>query len=98
MLYERNDVALRDKERPSAIQSWIPPPREAAAGSPVTEITENGIRYWVDVENGQKPASSWIRNITGALWRVWPRGKTVLDCFTHTGSFALNAAMAAPPM
>ena len=56
------------------------------------EIVENGIKYLVDVENGQKTGffldQKYNRRAVGRL----AAGKTVLDCFTHTGSFALNAA------
>ena len=59
----------------------------------MTEITENGVKYLVDVENGQKTGffldQKYNRRAVGRI----ARGRTVLDCFTHTGSFALNAAM-----
>ena len=92
-VFERNDVALRDKEGLPPYKGWFPLPGEAAPESPVVEITENGIKYLVDVENGQKTGffldQKYNRRAVGRL----ARGKTVLDCFTHTGSFALNAAM-----
>ena len=53
-VYERNDVALRDKEGLPQYKAWFPLPGEAQPDSAVTEITENGMRYWVDVENGPK--------------------------------------------
>ena len=57
-------------------------------------IRENGIRYYVDVAQGQKTGffldQKYNRQATARLCR----GKTVLDCFTHTGAFALNAAAA----
>ena len=91
-VFERNDVALREKEGLSQYKGWFPLPGEAVPESPVVEITENGIRYLVDVENGQKTGffldQKYNRRAVGRL--AW--GKTVLDCFTHTGSFALNAA------
>ena len=50
----RNDVALREKEGLPQGKGWYPLPGEAAPDSAVTEITENGVKYLVDVENGQK--------------------------------------------
>ena len=92
-VFERNDVALRDKEGLPPYKGWFPLSGEAVPESPVVEITENGIKYLVDVENGQKTGffldQKYNRRAVGRL----ARGKTVLDCFTHTGSFALNAAM-----
>ena len=59
------------------------------------EIVENGVRYLVDVEDGQKTGFSWTRNTTGWQSAVpLPGPLGVLDCFTHTGSFALNAGLA----
>ena len=91
-VFERNDVALREKEGLPQYKGWFPLPGEAVPESPVVEITENGIRYLVDVESGQKTGffldQKYNRRAVGRL----SRGKTVLDCFTHTGSFALNAA------
>lgn len=90
---ERNDVSLRDKEGLPRYKGWFPLPGEEVPASPLTEITENGIRYLVDVENGQKTGffldQKYNRRCVGRL----AAGKTVLDCFTHTGSFALNAAL-----
>ena len=92
-VYLRNDVALREKEGLPQEKGWYPLPGETAPDSPVTEITENGVRYLVDVENGQKTGffldQKYNRRAVGQL----ARGRTVLDCFTHTGSFALNAAL-----
>ena len=92
-IYERNDAALRDKEGLPQHKGWFPLPGETPPVSPLTEITENGIRYLVDVENGQKTGffldQKYNRRYVGRL----AAGKTVLDCFTHTGSFALNAAL-----
>ncbi len=68
-------------------------PGETVPDSPVVEIVENGVKYLVDVENGQKTGffldQKYNRRAVGRL----AAGKTVLDCFTHTGSFALNAAL-----
>ena len=92
-VYERNDVTLREKEGMTEYKGWFPLPGEETPASTVTEIVENGVRYRVDFENGQKTGffldQKYNRRAVGRL----ARGKTVLDCFTHTGSFALNAAL-----
>lgn len=92
-VFERNDVPLREKEGLEQYKEWFPLPGEAPADSPVTEIVENGVKYLVDVENGQKTGffldQKYNRRAVGRL----AEGRTVLDCFTHTGSFALNAAL-----
>ena len=62
--------------------------------SPLIEIVENGIRYDVDVENGQKTGFFLDQKYNRLAAARIARGKRVLDCFTHTGSFALNAAKA----
>ena len=91
-VYLRNDVALREKEGLPQNKGWFPLPGEASPDSAVTEITENGVRYLVDVENGQKTGFFLDQKYNRLAVARLPRGRTVLDCFTHTGSFALNAA------
>ena len=91
-VYERNDVALREKEGLTQYKDWFPLEGEAVPDSPITEITENGIQYMVDVENGQKTGFFLDQKYNRQAVARLARGKTVLDCFTHTGSFALNAA------
>ena len=91
-VYERNDVALREKEGLTQYKAWFPLEGEAVPDSPITEITENGIQYMVDVENGQKTGFFLDQKYNRRAVARLARGKTVLDCFTHTGSFALNAA------
>ena len=91
-VFERNDAALREKEGLQAYKAWFPLEGETLPASPVTEITENGIRYLVDVENGQKTGFFLDQKYNRQAVARLARGKTVLDCFTHTGSFALNAA------
>ena len=89
-LYERNDVAIRALEGLPQEKGWfegLPHP-----DSPVTEITENGILYDVDVENGQKTGFFLDQKYNRLAVAKLAAGKRVLDCFTHTGSFALNAA------
>jgi len=91
-IFERNDVALREKEGLPQYKAWFPLSGENPPASPVTEIVENGIRYQVDVENGQKTGFFLDQKYNRQAVSRLSRGKTVLDCFTHTGSFALNAA------
>ena len=92
-VFERNDVALREKEGLAQEKHWFPLPGEAVPDSPITEITENGVKYLVDVENGQKTGFFLDQKYNRRAVARLARGRTVLDCFTHTGSFALNAAM-----
>ena len=92
-VYERNDVALREKEGMTEYKGWFPLPGETPPASTVTEITENGVRYRVDFENGQKTGFFLDQKYNRRAVARLARGKTVLDCFTHTGSFALNAAL-----
>ena len=92
-VYERNEAALRDKEGLPKYKGWFPLPGETAPESPVTEITENDVHYLVDVENGQKTGFFLDQKYNRRCVARLAAGKTVLDCFTHTGSFALNAAL-----
>ena len=92
-VYERNDAALRTLEGMAQGKGWLVLPGEAAPDGTAEDITENGIRYTVDFENGQKTGffldQKYNRQAVGRLCR----GARVLDCFTHTGSFALNAGI-----
>ena len=92
-VYERNDAALREKEGLAEYKGWFPLPGEAPPESAETEIVENGVKYLVDVENGQKTGFFLDQKFNRQAAARLARGRTVLDCFTHTGSFALNAAM-----
>ncbi len=92
-VYERNDEALREKEGLDRYKGWFPLPDEEPPDSPVTEIAENGVRYLVDVENGQKTGFFLDQKFNRQAAARLAKGRTVLDCFTHTGSFALNAAL-----
>jgi len=91
-VFERNDVALREKEGLEQYKAWFTLPGEDTPDSPVVEIMENGVKYLVDVENGQKTGFFLDQKYNRKAVARLARGKTVLDCFTHTGSFALNAA------
>lgn len=93
-LYERNDVAIRAREGLEENKGWfdlsaLDLPRPDTC---LTEIVENGVRYTVDVENGQKTGFFLDQRFNRQAVARLAQGRTVLDCFTHTGSFALNAA------
>lgn len=92
-VFERNDVALRDKEGIPQGKGWFPIPGLETPDSPITEIVENGVHYKVDVENGQKTGFFLDQKYNRRAVSRIAKGMKVLDCFTHTGSFALNAAM-----
>ena len=92
-IFERNDVAIRELEGLEQYKGWYPLPGEAHPESPVTEICENGIFYKVDVENGQKTGFFLDQKYNRLAVARLAKGRRVLDCFTHTGSFALNAAL-----
>ena len=89
-IYERNESALRIKEGLAQYKGWY---EGLKCDDATADITENGIRYTVDVENGQKTGFFLDQKYNRLQVAKISRGKTVLDCFTHTGSFGLNAAM-----
>lgn len=91
-IYERNDSNLRLKEALKKEKGWYSLPGESLPLSTVVRISENGILYDVDVENGQKTGFFLDQKYNRKAVAALARGKRVLDCFTHTGSFALNAA------
>ena len=86
-IYERNDVPIRALEGLEQGKGWF-----CGGGSTTIEICENGIFYAVDVENGQKTGFFLDQKYNRRAVMRLARGRRVLDCFTHTGSFALNAA------
>ena len=92
-IYERNDVAIRALEGMEQGKGWFPVPGLPTPDSAVTTIVENGIEYLVDVENGQKTGYFLDQKYNRLAVRRIAKDRRVLDCFTHTGSFALNAAM-----
>lgn len=92
-IFERNDVAIRELEGLTEYKGWYERDFAPHVSSPVTEIKENGIIYKVDVENGQKTGFFLDQKYNRLAVSKIAKGKKVLDCFTHTGSFALNAAM-----
>ena len=91
-VYERNDVAIRELEGMEQGKGWHPVDGEKAPDFTTVDIEENGIRYTVDFENGQKTGFFLDQKYNRQAVAKLARGRTVLDCFTHTGSFALNAA------
>ncbi|MDD2955063.1 MAG: class I SAM-dependent rRNA methyltransferase [Oscillospiraceae bacterium] len=91
-IYERNDVAIRELEGLAQNKGWFPLPGQETPGSTETVIAENGIDYLVDFENGQKTGFFLDQKYNRLAVSRLARGRRVLDCFTHTGSFALNAA------
>ncbi len=90
-IYERNDVAIRALEGLEQGKGWYP--LGELLPDTVTEIRENGIFYRVDVENGQKTGFFLDQKYNRRAVAKLAAGRRVLDCFTHTGSFALNAAL-----
>lgn len=90
-IYERNEGELRKKEGLPQYKGWY---GEEHPESVITTIEENGIRYEVDVENGQKTGFFLDQKYNRRAVHTLAKGRDVLDCCTHTGSFALNAAKA----
>ncbi len=88
-VYERNDVAIRELEGLPQYKGWYEPVPHPS--STVALITENGIKYEVDFENGQKTGFFLDQKYNRLALSKLCEGRRVLDCFTHTGSFALNA-------
>ena len=91
-VYERNDVAIRGLEGMEQGKGWHPVGGEKVPDFTAVDIVENGIRYTVDFENGQKTGFFLDQKYNRQAVAKLAPGRTVLDCFTHTGSFALNAA------
>ena len=93
-IYERNDSPIRKLEGMETGCGFFPLPGLPDPESGEVTITENGIRYFVDVVNGQKTGFFLDQKYNRRAIRQIARDKRVLDCFTHTGSFGLNAAAA----
>ena len=87
-IYERNDIQVRQKEGLAMEKG----PWKGTAMPTKTVINENGLKLNVDVENGQKTGYFLDQKSNRVLLRNMSKGKRVLDCFSHTGGFALNAA------
>ena len=88
-IYERSDARVREKEGLERFKGFLTEPFETRV-----PIKENGISYIVDVENGQKTGFFLDQKDNRRAIHKICRGADVLDCFTHTGSFGLNAAIA----
>lgn len=88
-IYERSDAKVRLQEGMERFKGFIGDPFDTKV-----EIVENNVHYMVDVKDGQKTGFFLDQKYNRlAIQRLCP-GKRVLDCFTHTGSFALNAGLA----
>lgn len=88
-IYERSDAKVRLQEGMERFKGFVGEPFDTKV-----EIVENGVRYQVDVRDGQKTGFFLDQKNNRAAIQKLCQGKKVLDCFTHTGSFALNAGIA----
>lgn len=86
-IYERNDVSLREKEGLEQRKGVL-----YGTNPGIVKIEENGIYINVDIENGQKTGYFLDQRENRAAIAPYCAGSEVLDCFCHTGGFALNAA------
>lgn len=93
-IYERNDVAIRVLEGLEQGKGFYPMEGLKTDLSGHVTITENGIKYDVDYIEGQKTGFFLDQKYNRQAAARLARGRRVLDCFTHTGAFALNAAAA----
>ncbi|MBR6153648.1 MAG: class I SAM-dependent rRNA methyltransferase [Treponema sp.] len=85
-IYERSDAAIREKEGLEQRSGWI-----YGSGDDVVEITENEIKLQVDIARGQKTGYFLDQKFNRKEIQKYCHGKRVLDTFTHTGAFGLNA-------
>ena len=88
-IYERSDAREREKEGMERVKGFIGEPFDTNV-----EIVENGVRYLVDVKDGQKTGFFLDQKYNRLAIQKLCKDARVLDCFTHTGSFALNAGLA----
>lgn len=88
-VYERSDANERKKEGLPKVKDFIGAPFDTNV-----EITENGVHYLVDVVNGQKTGFFLDQKYNRLAIQRLCKGRRVLDCFTHMGTFALNAGIA----
>ncbi len=88
-VYERSDANERTKEGLPKVKGFI-----GEEFDTTVEITENGVHYLVDVANGQKTGFFLDQKYNRLAMQRICKGKKVLDCFTHMGTFALNAGIA----
>lgn len=87
-VYERSDAKVRLNEGMERVKGFIGEPFDTKV-----EIEENGVKYIVNVADGQKTGFFLDQKYNRAAVGRLCKGAKVLDCFTHTGSFALNAAV-----
>ncbi len=87
-IYERSDAKVRLNEGMERVKGFLSEPFDTNV-----PITENGVRYIVDVKDGQKTGFFLDQKYNRLAIQKLCKGARVLDCFTHTGSFALNAAL-----
>lgn len=88
-VYERSDAKVRKQEGMDLVKGFI-----GDAFDTNVEIIENGVRYIVDVKDGQKTGFFLDQKYNRLSIQKLCKNAKVLDCFTHTGSFALNAGIA----
>lgn len=88
-VYERSDAKVRLQEGMERVKGFI-----GGEFDTEVQITENGVKYYVDVKEGQKTGFFLDQKYNRKAIRGLCKDAKVLDCFTHTGSFALNAAQA----
>lgn len=88
-IYERSDAKVRTNEGMERVKGFI-----GAEFDTDVPIVENGVKYIVDVKNGQKTGFFLDQKYNRLAIQKLCKGARVLDCFTHTGSFALNAGIA----
>lgn len=88
-VYERSDANVRELEGMEQTKGFLTEPFDT-----MIQITENGVKYTVDIENGQKTGFFLDQKENRAAIHRICKNAEVLDCFTHTGSFALNAGIA----
>ena len=88
-VYERSDASVRKLEGLEKVKGFIGEPFDTNV-----VICENGVKYRVNIEEGQKTGFFLDQKYNRAAAAKLCKGKKVLDCFTHTGSFALNAGLA----
>lgn len=88
-VFERSDAKVRLQEGMERFKGFIGEEFDTKVS-----IVENGVKYMVDVKDGQKTGFFLDQKYNRAAIRPMCKDAKVLDCFTHTGSFALNAGMA----
>lgn len=93
-IMERNDVAIRNKEGMEQYKSFYEYGELSTLSNGKIIIEENEIKYHIDIINGQKTGFFLDQKYNRLAVAKIAKGRTVLDCFTHTGAFALNAAKA----